>query len=65
MDRTVIGVDLGGTNLRTAIVSSDGEILDKHKESLKAAGYMTTSISEESMYTFFTEASQIASRSSG
>lgn len=36
MDRTVIGVDLGGTNLRTAIVSSDGEILDKHKEATKA-----------------------------
>ncbi len=36
MDRTVIGVDLGGTNLRTAIVGSDGEILDKHKEATKA-----------------------------
>jgi glucokinase len=37
VDRTVIGVDLGGTNLRTAIVGSDGEILDKHKEATKAA----------------------------
>jgi len=36
VDRTVIGVDLGGTNLRTAIVGSDGEILDKHKEATKA-----------------------------
>jgi glucokinase len=37
VDRTVIGVDLGGTNLRTAIVGSEGEILDKHKEASKAA----------------------------
>jgi glucokinase len=37
VDRTVIGVDLGGTNLRTAIVGSDGEILVKHKEATKAA----------------------------
>ena len=41
MDRTVIGVDLGGTNLRTAIVGSDGEILDKHKEATRAVdGWM-------------------------
>jgi glucokinase len=36
VDRTVIGVDLGGTNLRTAIVGSDGEILDKRKEATRA-----------------------------
>jgi glucokinase len=37
----VIGVDLGGTNLRTAIVASDGEVLDKHKEATKAVdGWM-------------------------
>jgi len=36
VDRTVIGVDLGGTNLRTAIVGSDGEILNKHKEATRA-----------------------------
>jgi len=41
VDRTVIGVDLGGTNLRTAVVASDGEILDKHKEATKAVdGWM-------------------------
>ena len=41
MDRAVIGVDLGGTNLRTALVSPDGEILDKHKEATQAAdGWM-------------------------
>jgi glucokinase len=33
MDRTVIGVDLGGTNLRTAIVSEKGEVLDRCKTS--------------------------------
>ena len=37
MDGTVIGVDLGGTNLRTALVSPDGEIIDKHKEATRAA----------------------------
>ncbi len=37
MDRTVIGVDLGGTNLRTALVDHNGEILDKHKEATRAA----------------------------
>ncbi|HTP06379.1 MAG TPA: ROK family protein [Nitrospirota bacterium] len=41
MDRTVIGVDLGGTNLRTAIVNSDGVILDKRKEATQAVdGWM-------------------------
>jgi glucokinase len=41
VDRTVIGVDLGGTNLRTAIVGSDGEILVKHKEATRAVdGWM-------------------------
>ncbi len=37
MGRVVIGVDLGGTNLRTAILSSDGNILDRHKEATHAA----------------------------
>ena len=36
MDRIVIGVDLGGTNLRTALLSQDGDILDKRKESTNA-----------------------------
>jgi glucokinase len=41
VSRAVIGVDLGGTNLRTALVSPDGEILDKHKEATHAAdGWM-------------------------
>jgi glucokinase len=35
--RVVIGVDLGGTNLRTAILSPDGSILDRHKEATHAA----------------------------
>jgi len=30
--RVVVGVDLGGTNLRTALLSSEGDILDKRKE---------------------------------
>ncbi len=33
----MIGVDLGGTNLRTALVDHNGEILDKHKEATRAA----------------------------
>ncbi len=37
MGRVVIGVDLGGTNLRTAILSPDGNILDRHKEATYAA----------------------------
>ncbi len=36
MGHVVIGVDLGGTNLRTAILSPDGEILDRHKEATHA-----------------------------
>jgi glucokinase len=32
MGRALIGVDLGGTNLRTALLTSDGDILDKSKE---------------------------------
>jgi glucokinase len=35
--RAVIGVDLGGTNLRTAILNTDGEILDRHKEATHAS----------------------------
>ena len=37
MDRTVIGVDLGGTNLRTAILSADGKVLDRYKTSTHAS----------------------------
>lgn len=33
----VIGVDLGGTNLRVALLNSDGIILNKHKEATQAA----------------------------
>lgn len=32
MDPMFIGVDLGGTNLRTALIARDGVILEKHKE---------------------------------
>lgn len=32
MSRTVIGVDLGGTNLRTAVLNAEGEVLSRHKE---------------------------------
>jgi len=35
--RVVIGVDLGGTNLRTALLSQDGTILDKRKEATQAS----------------------------
>ena len=38
MDRVVIGVDLGGTNTRTALVDREGTVLDKHKEATVAAG---------------------------
>ena len=31
MTRTVIGVDLGGTNLRTALLAPEGEVLDRRK----------------------------------
>lgn len=37
MGRSVIGVDLGGTNLRTALLNADGDILDKRKEATHAA----------------------------
>lgn len=37
MAQVVIGVDLGGTNLRTALLSVDGDILDKRKEYTHAA----------------------------
>ncbi len=37
MSRVVIGVDLGGTNLRTAIVDPEGKILDRRKEATYAA----------------------------
>ena len=37
MAQVVIGVDLGGTNLRTALLSVDGDILDKRKEPTHAA----------------------------
>jgi glucokinase len=35
--RVVIGVDLGGTNLRAAILNPQGEILDRHKEATHAS----------------------------
>ena len=37
MGRVVIGVDLGGTNLRTGLLSSEGDILDKRKEATYAS----------------------------
>lgn len=37
MDRVVIGVDLGGTNTRTALVARNGDILEKQKEETLAA----------------------------
>lgn len=37
MSQVVVGVDLGGTNLRTALLSADGDILDKRKEATHAA----------------------------
>ena len=37
MDRVVIGVDLGGTNTRTALVARSGDILEKQKEETLAA----------------------------
>ena len=36
MGRAVLGVDLGGTNLRAAVLTHDGEILSKHKEATHA-----------------------------
>ncbi|MEK6743902.1 MAG: ROK family protein [Nitrospirota bacterium] len=37
MGPVVIGVDLGGTNLRTALVSQNGEVADKVKEPTRAS----------------------------
>ena len=37
MGQVVVGVDLGGTNLRTALLSPDGDVLDKHKEATRAS----------------------------
>ncbi len=37
MGHVVIGVDLGGTNLRSALLSPDGELLDKHTEPTRAS----------------------------
>ncbi|HEY6010621.1 MAG TPA: ROK family protein [Nitrospirota bacterium] len=37
MGRVVIGVDLGGTNLRTALMSRDGDILDRRREATHAS----------------------------
>ena len=37
MDRMVIGVDLGGTNTRAALVGCNGDIFDKQKEATRAA----------------------------
>jgi len=37
VSRVIIGVDLGGTNLRTALLSSEGDILDKRKEATYAS----------------------------
>ena len=40
MGRAVIGVDLGGTNLRTALVAPEGDVLARHKEATEASlGY--------------------------
>ncbi|MDA8098382.1 MAG: ROK family protein [Nitrospiraceae bacterium] len=38
MARAVIGVDLGGTNLRTALLGPEGILFDKKKEDSHAAG---------------------------
>ncbi len=37
MGRSVIGVDLGGTNLRTALISPAGDIFHKQKEATEAS----------------------------
>ena len=37
MSPTVIGVDLGGTNLRTALVNANGEVIDRRKEATHAS----------------------------
>ncbi len=36
MGQAVIGVDLGGTNLRSALLSPEGDLLDKHSEATYA-----------------------------
>jgi glucokinase len=36
VETVVIGVDLGGTNLRTALLKQNGDILDKHQEATLA-----------------------------
>jgi glucokinase len=36
MDKKVIGIDVGGTNLRGAVVSADGKILKRHKVASQA-----------------------------
>jgi len=42
VDQLVIGVDLGGTNMRTALVTRAGDIVEKQKEETRAAeGYRT------------------------
>jgi glucokinase len=35
--RAVIGVDLGGTNLRTALLTPEGAVLDRHREATEAS----------------------------
>ena len=37
MGRVVIGVDLGGTNLRSALLSPAGDLLDKYSEATRAS----------------------------
>jgi glucokinase len=37
VERVVVGVDLGGTNLRTALLSTDGEVLDKRSEATQGS----------------------------
>ncbi len=37
MGSVVIGVDLGGTNLRAALLSPEGEVFERHKEATHAA----------------------------
>jgi glucokinase len=37
VSRVVIGVDLGGTNLRTALLNEDGDVLDRRKEASHAS----------------------------
>lgn len=37
MRRLLVGVDLGGTNVRTALLNIDGEVLEKRKEASRAS----------------------------